>query len=210
MIEIHPAKLNDSDKYQLMIGSILPRPIAFVSTVGAKGTNAAPFSFFTGVSTSPPMIGFTVMPGPYGPKDTLRNIQENREFVVNVVSQSILEQMNVAGSDSPYGVSEFSLSGLTEFPSVLIQAPRIKEAKVHYECRLHKIVELGDGPSHFIIGEVLLIHVEEEILLDQYRIDHDKLQPVGRMAGNFYTTCDRIIKVKRQKYNEIKSSKDEG
>jgi flavin reductase (DIM6/NTAB) family NADH-FMN oxidoreductase RutF len=204
-LDISPDALNDKGKYKLLIGSILPRPIAFVSTVGETGTNVAPFSFFTCVSTSPPMIGFTVMPGPYGPKDTLRNIRENGEFVVNIVSHSFLDQVNIAASDTPPEISEFKLSQLKEEPSILIKPPRVQESKIKFECKLYNIIELGNGPDHFIIGEVLLFDINDEIIDERYRINSEGLQPVGRMAGNLYTVCDHIIKAKRVSYDEMKS-----
>jgi flavin reductase (DIM6/NTAB) family NADH-FMN oxidoreductase RutF len=203
-MKIDPAQLNNQEKYKLLIGTILPRPIAFVSTIGKDGNNLAPFSFYTCVSTNPPMIGFTVMPGPYGPKDTIRHIRETGEFVVNVVSQSIVEQVNITATDSPPGVNEFEVAKLTEEPSMLVRAPRVKEAKVHFECRMHSIVELGKGPDNFIIGEVVMFHVNDDVLMERYRINLEKLDPVGRMAGNFYTRCQDLIKIDRHKYESDK------
>jgi flavin reductase (DIM6/NTAB) family NADH-FMN oxidoreductase RutF len=204
-VDIRPSDLSGQEIYKLLIGTILPRPIAWVSTQGEDGVNLAPFSFFTCVSTNPPMIGFTVMPGPFGEKDTLRHIRENREFVINVVSRSILDQMNITATDAPPGVNEFELAGLTEEASQCVKVPRVKEAKVHFECKMHSIVGLGLGPDHFVIGEVMNFHVNDEIMMDRYRIDVESLDPVGRMAGNFYTTSDHLLKKLRIPYKDIQS-----
>lgn len=202
-MQIDPSVLKHQERYKLLIGSILPRPIAFVSTLGSKGPNVAPFSFFTGVSVDPPMVGFTSMPGPYGPKDTLRNIEETGEFVVNIVSKSFVEKMNITAADSPIGVSEFELAGLQEKESVIVAPPAVAESKVKLECKLHKIVELGEGPNAFIIGEVVLFHIDDDIMMDRHRIDWEGLEPVGRMAGNLYSVCDNVISIKRKKYEDL-------
>lgn len=197
-MHIDPTSLQQQEKYKLLIGSILPRPIAFVSTTGELGDNVAPFSFFTCVSTNPPMIGFTSMPGPYGPKDTLRNIRETGEFVVNIVSKSFVEKVNIAAVESPPNVSEFELSNLNIKESIIVKPPRVAESKIHLECKLHSILELGKGPDAFIIGEVVLFHVDDDILMDRYRIQWEGLEPIGRMAGNLYSVCDNVISVKRK------------
>ncbi|WP_077211675.1 flavin reductase family protein [Bacillus dakarensis] len=202
-MQINPAELQHQDRYKLLIGSIVPRPIAFVSTLGKHGPNLAPFSFFTGVSVDPPMVGFTSMPGPYGPKDTQLNIQETGEFVVNIVSSSFLEKMNITAADSPIGVNEFELAGLQEKESISVKPPRVAESKIHLECKLHKIVELGEGPNAFIIGEVVLFHIDDDIMMDRHRIRWEGLEPVGRMAGNLYTVCDNVISIKRKRYQDL-------
>lgn len=202
-MQIDPSVLKHQERYKLLIGSILPRPIAFVSTLGSQGPNVAPFSFFTGVSVDPPMVGFTSMPGPYGPKDTLRNIEETGEFVVNIVSKSFVEKMNITAADSPMGVSEFELAGLQEKESVMVAPPAVAESKVKLECKLHKIVELGEGPNAFIIGEVVLFHIDDDIMMDRHRISWEGLEPVGRMAGNLYSVCDNVISIKRKRYEDL-------
>lgn len=209
VVQIDPSKLDKQEKYKLLIGSILPRPIAFVSTKGEHGSNVAPFSFFTCVSTNPPMIGFTTMPGPNGAKDTLRNIRETGEFVVNIVSKGFVDKVNISSVDSPHGVSEFTFAGLHEKESTLIQAPRVAEAKIHFECKMHSILELGHGPDAFIIGEVALFHVHDDIMMDRYRIMWEGLEPIGRMAGNLYSVCDHIISVKRRNYEDLKIEEEQ-
>jgi flavin reductase (DIM6/NTAB) family NADH-FMN oxidoreductase RutF len=193
----NPAEHPNVEIYKLMIGAIVPRPIAFVSTVDASGArNLAPFSFFTGCSANPPVVCFstTVRTGPAPLKDTLRNVQETGEFVVNIVSEEIADQMNMTATDVPPDVDEFSLSGLTPIASDLVKPPRVAECKVQMECRLHQIVVVSDKPGGgiLILGQVLRFHVADA-LLDGYKIDPDKLKAIGRMGGPTYVrTLDRF------------------
>ncbi len=146
---IDPSTTETLNVYKLMIGSIVPRPIAFVSTVSQDGIrNLAPFSFFTGVSANPPIICFCPMrrEGAHPRKDTLRNISDTREFVVNVVSEEIAQQMNITSGEYPPEVDEFELAGLTPIPSDLVKPPRVAEAHVHMECRLYLWMEIGALP----------------------------------------------------------------
>ena len=183
--------------YKLMIGAIVPRPIAFVSSISADGIrNLAPFSFFTAVSANPPVICFSPMVrGADGTwKDTLRNIESTREFVVNIVSEDFSQQMNACSADFPPEVDEFSESGLTAVPSDLVKPPRVGESRICMECRLLRTVHVSDKPlgGSLVIGEVLRFHVADE-LFDEFRIDADKLRPIGRMGGPTYTrTTDRF------------------
>lgn len=180
-----------------MIGAIVPRPIAFVSTISREGSyNLAPFSFFTAVCANPPIICFCPnrreWPDPR--KDTLRNILFTREFVVNIVSEEFAQQMNLTSGEYPPEVDEFELSGLTPIPSDLVKAPRVAEAHVNMECRLYLAMEIGALPlsGNLVLGEVLRIHVEDRYF-DNFKIDPDKLQAIGRMGGSSYTrTTDRF------------------
>jgi flavin reductase (DIM6/NTAB) family NADH-FMN oxidoreductase RutF len=196
-MHIKPSDITEKEVYKLLIGSILPRPIAFVSTIGEDGPNLAPFSYFTCVSTSPPMVAFSLQPGPYGPKDTLRHIRENGEFVVNIVSRSFIDKVNIAATDFAPGINEFEQAELTETPSLLVKPPGVAESLVNLECRKYTILELGKDT--LVIGEVVSFHVNDDVLLERYRIDLDKLDPVGRLAGNLYSTCENRIEIKRIK-----------
>ena len=191
---VDPASAPPNSVYKLMIGSIVPRPIAFVSSVSAEGRrNLAPFSFFNGVSADPPIVCFSAtFRDPR--KDTYLNIQATREFVVNMVSEEIAAQMNLCSGDYPHGADEFEISGLTPVSSDLVRAPRVAESRVSMECRLAQIVELGAGPGggSLILGEVVRFHLEDG-LAENFRIDPDKLRAIGRMGGNEYTrTRDRF------------------
>ena len=197
MLALDPAQIAYNDIYRLMIGMIVPRPIAFVSTVNAAGVrNLAPFSYFTACGSNPPVVCFTtsVRSGPNPFKDTLCNDEATGEFVVNIVSEEFAAQMNMTSADVSPEVDEFALSGLTPLASDLVKPPRVAESKAQMECRLRQIVHVSDKPGGgvLVLGEVLRFHVLES-LLDGYKIDPDKLNAIGRMGGPTYVrTHDRF------------------
>jgi flavin reductase (DIM6/NTAB) family NADH-FMN oxidoreductase RutF len=197
MLAIDPAQHATNDIYKLMVGSIVPRPIALVSTVDEAGVrNLAPFSYFTACSSNPPVVVFCPInrPQPHGAKDTLRNIIATREFVVNIVSEEFAGGMNATAAQVPPHVDEFELSELTAIPSDLIKPPRVAESHIHMECRLLQLVQVSDQPGggSLVLGEVLRFHVRED-LFENFRIDPDKLRAIGRMAGSTYIrTTDRF------------------
>lgn len=192
-----PAREEPANIYKLMIGSIVPRPIAFVSSISADGIlNLAPFSFFTGVSANPPVICFSPMiRGTDGSrKDTLNNIEATGEFVVNIVSEDFAQQMNICSTEYPPDVDEFAASGLTPVPSDLVKPPRVKESRVNMECLLLQVVHVSPKPlgGSLVLGEVVRFHVDDSIV-EEFRVDPDKLRPIGRMGGPSYTrTSDRF------------------
>ncbi|HEV2688717.1 MAG TPA: flavin reductase family protein [Bryobacteraceae bacterium] len=194
---IDPRAENYQDVYKLLIGAIVPRPIAFVSTVSPDGVrNLAPFSFFTAISANPPVICFCPMrrPGPLSYKDTLHNIARTREFVVNIVSEEFAEKMNICSGDFPPEVDEFEAAGLTPLASDLIRPARVAESHVQMECKLYLTIEIGElpGSGNLVLGEVIRLHVDDAVI-DGLRIDPDKLRAIGRMGGNSYTrTKDRF------------------
>lgn len=194
---VDPSEHDYRNIYKLMVGAIVPRPIAFVSTISPNGIrNLAPFSFFTGISANPPVICFCPMirGSDGGRKDTLRNIEAVKEFVVNIVSEEFAEQMNACSAEFPPDVDEFEVSGLTPVASDLVRPPRVKESHINMECRLVQIVDVSARPlgGSLVIGEVLRFHVDDA-LFDNYKIDPDKLQAIGRMGGPTYTrTTDRF------------------
>ena len=194
---IDPSATDTLNVYKLMIGAIVPRPIAFVSTLSRDGIrNLAPFSFFTGVSANPPIICFCPMQrqGEHPRKDTLRNIADTREFVVNVVSEEFAQQMNITSGEYPPEVDEFELAGLTPIASDLVKPPRVAEAHVNMECRLYLWMEIGALPlsGSIVLGEILRLHVDDQYV-ENFKIDADKLGAIGRMGGASYTrTRDRF------------------
>ena len=205
---INPSEHEYRDIYKLMVGVIVPRPIAFVSTVSADGIrNLAPFSFFTGISANPPVICFSPMVrGSDGTrKDTLLNIEAVKEFVVNVVSEEFAEKMNICAAEFPPEVDEFEVSGLTPVASDLVRPPRVQESHISMECRLVKIVEVSAKPlgGSLVIGEVLRFHVDDA-LIDDYKIDPDKLHAIGRMGGPTYTRTTDLFDMVRPKAGQIK------
>jgi flavin reductase (DIM6/NTAB) family NADH-FMN oxidoreductase RutF len=201
MKTFHPADLSPQDNYKLLAGTVLPRPIAFVSSIGADGVpNLAPYSFFTVASANPPIVVFCPMfrperPGIASVKDTLSNIQATKEFVVNIVSEEFIGKMNQTAAEVSPQVDEWQLSGLTPVPSESVRPPRVGESRMQMECRLLQVVVASDKTmgGTLVLGEVLRFHVAEEIVNDQLLIDPDRLQAVGRMAGPTYVrTTDRF------------------
>lgn len=189
------------DNYKFLIGSILPRPIAFVSTLNQDGSNnVAPFSFFTAVSAKPMIVGFSplIRTSTGEKKDTVINIEREKEFVVNFVSEEIVDQVNLASTELEYGEDEFNYAKLTPIDSQIVKAKRVKESPIHFECILRDILSYGDhvGSGRFITGEVKAVHFREG-LLEKGRIDTDKLKPIGRGAGNDWIPCRDRIQIER-------------
>jgi flavin reductase (DIM6/NTAB) family NADH-FMN oxidoreductase RutF len=191
VMEISPKTLEWREAYKLLVGSILPRPIAFVSTLDGNGiANAAPFSFFTAICADPMLICFSPMRrGADGAKkDTLINIESTGQFVINIVSFDMAEQMNDCSIEYSPDIDEMAEVGLTKEPGIKVKVPRIKESHVHLECELEQVLHFGDQPGagSLVIGKVVHVHVNDE-LFNKGRIDTAKLNPVGRMAGNIFT-----------------------
>lgn len=201
MRTLKPAEQTPQDTYKLLVGSVVPRPIAFVSSMDARGIrNLAPFSFFTVASANPPIVCFCPMvrgandKGLPSSKDTLRNIVATREFVLNIVSEDFAVKMNACAAELPPEADEFEVSGLTPLPSEVVRPPRVAESHVQMECRLTQVVHVSTEPlgGSLVLGEVMRFHVRES-LLDNFRIDPDQLHAIGRMAGSTYTrTTDRF------------------
>jgi flavin reductase (DIM6/NTAB) family NADH-FMN oxidoreductase RutF len=198
---LNPKDLSPPKIYQLMISFITPRPIAWVSTVSADGvTNLAPFSFFNGVTSNPPTVMFCPVNNRHGEaKDTMRNIEAVPEFVVNIVPFSLAEPMNNTSALLPYGESEFDAFNITSEPSEHIRPPRVAEAPVCLECKLHQVVRIGDGPlaANVVFGEILLIRIRDEVLNEAGQIDPVKLDTIGRMGGEDYCRTTERFSIPR-------------
>ncbi len=182
------ADLHPIDGYKLLTGLVVPRPIGWIGTTAPDGThNLAPYSFFNAVAATPPTIVVSPLGPPDSPKDTLANIRATGAFTHNVVTDEVVEAMNVTAATLPAHEDEFVHAGLTAVASDLVSAPRVAEAKASFECRLVQIVEVGRPPmpGNVIVGEVVRFHVDES-LLDGTRVDPDLLRAVGRMAGMDY------------------------
>ena len=194
---ILPSEAGPANVYKLMIGAIVPRPIAFVSTVSVAGVrNLAPFSFFTACSANPPVICFAPMvrASDGAQKDTLHNVRETGEFVVNIVSEEFVERMNICSAEFPPEVDEWEKSGLTPAASDSVKPARVRESRFHMECKLVDIVSVSKLPlgGSLVLGEVIRFHVDD-VLFDDYRIDPVKLRAIGRMGGPMYArTTDRF------------------
>ena len=193
------------ETHKLMIGSIVPRPIAFVSTLSKDGLeNLAPFSYFNGICSNPPSIMFCPARRGYDgkTKDTLNNIRDTEEFAVNIVSEDFAEQMVSTSTDFEPEVNEFEVSGLTPVPCQKIAPPKVAEAKISFECKLNQIVPVGNegpGGGFVIIGTIVLFHIDDDVYEDGY-INLEKLRPIGRLAGNMYTrTTDKLEIIRKIK-----------
>ena len=209
MRKIIPGELPISDFHQFMLGTIAPRPIAFVSTLDAEGNpNLAPFSFFNAFSSNPPIVVFSSnrRVSNNTTKDTLANIRATGECVINSVSYGIVRQMAVCSVDYPEEVSEFAKSGLTPIPSEFVKPFRVKESHSHMECRMREIITLGEhgGAGHLIICDVLCIHIDEAVIDERGRIDPHKMDLMGRMGRAYYARASGdAIHVIPQAYDKI-------
>lgn len=202
---LDPAQMSRAEFYPWMIRCIVPRPIAWVSTVSPEGVNnLAPFSFFTAISTEPPTLCFA--PGwdsvRNTKKDTLLNIEAHGQFVVNVVPVELAQQMNDTATEFPRGMSEFDEAGLTPAPSQRVSVPRVKESPVHFECERYDVVHIGpDGPGGgwLVIGRILLLHVDDSILTNG-KVDYDRFHALGRLGGMEYAAVQERFAMLRKKY----------
>lgn len=199
--------LTPMEIYKLLAGSVVPRPIAWVSSLDLNGVpNLAPFSFFTVASANPPVL--CVCPavreardGLRPTKDTLENIRATGEFVVNIVSEETVEAMNQTAAQLPPEADEFEHAGLTPVPGESVRAPRVAEARVQMECRLRQIIEVSGevmGGS-IVLGEVLRFHISEAVLKPNFIVDPGELRAVGRMAGSGYVRTHDRFELKRPK-----------
>jgi len=206
---VSPSELPYSEFYNLLISSVVPRPIAWVSTVSAAGQpNLAPFSFFNAVCADPPLLAFA--PGMRRPrqaeakhgeaKDTLRNVRETREFVVNVVTHELAEAMNLTSGEYDASVNEFELAKLTPQPSKIVRAPRVAESPVSFECKLHQILDFSQAPTgaSLVIGKIVSIHIDDAHLKEG-KLDRNSLDLIGRMGGMQYTRTTERFEMVRPK-----------
>ena len=201
----NPSDLPYRERYKLTIGAILPRPIAWVSSMDGQGNlNVAPFSYFTAVCANPMTLifcaGYSPEPGKDGKKDTLRNVEEVPEFVINLTNEDTAEAMNLTSVILPHGQSEFEFAGITPIPSEVVKVPRIAEAPIAYECKLQQIIRVSDQPGggSAIFGEVLRVHVQDGIYdPDKGYIMLDKYKPIGRLGGMSYTRVTDIFEMQR-------------
>lgn len=196
-MEYDPGELDVGDRYKLLCGLVTPRPIALVTSMNHDGSiNAAPFSFFNVIGHDPPLVvlGFDSR-ADGDPKDTVRNIRGRGEFVVNLIDEDIVEQMNICGGEYPYLFDELAAAGLTQVSSTRIAVGRVKEAPASFECIV--TTDLNFGPRRtVIIGEIVQIHIRDGLIGERFHIDQVKRRAVGRMAGNYYTrTADQFTVV---------------
>jgi flavin reductase (DIM6/NTAB) family NADH-FMN oxidoreductase RutF len=202
LLSIDPSKNTERENYKFLIGSIVPRPIAFVTTLSDEGiVNGAPFSYFNIVSSNPPMISLAIQRSAGRQKDTARNIIQLKEFVVHVVDENNVEEINKTAASLPPHESEIELTNLTPVESIKISVPGVKEAKIRMECIVEQSLELGgqDSPGvDLIIGKVVQFHIDEHIF-EKGRIDPIGLGAVSRLAGTNYAKIGEIFSIERPK-----------
>ena len=194
-------KLSPRESYPWLVNSINPRPIAWVSTISAAGeTNLAPFSFFQGVCANPPTLLFTVANDRHGKKkDTLVNVEEVPEFVVNLVPYALRDPMNLTSAPLPHGESEFDKFKIATTASTHVSPPRVALSPVALECKLDRIVRVGEGPlaGNVVFGTVLCVQVDPAVLGADGQIDPRKLDTIGRMGGDYYTRTTELFSITR-------------
>ncbi|HXQ98559.1 MAG TPA: flavin reductase family protein [Candidatus Limnocylindrales bacterium] len=202
-MDVKPVDLPYRDFYRILISSVAPRPIAWVSTLSADGRpNLAPFSFFNVVSGKPPLLGFSPalrrLENGHAPKDTLRNIRETGEFVVNIVTFEVAEAMNLTSGEYESSVNEFEIAKLTTRPSKIVRPPQVAESPVSFECKLHQILDFGAEPpsGSLVIGEIVSFHMSDKVLKDG-ALDPLSFDLIGRMGGNQYSRTTERFELER-------------
>ena len=207
--EFDPKKLGIRDSYHLMISGIVPRPIAFVSSLSKnKEVNLAPYSFFNGFGANPPIVGFSpALSGRTGePKDTLLNIQETKEFTISITNSDMVGQVSLSSCEYERSIDEFKKAGLTKQKSSVVKPPFVKESPFVMECKLHDIIYLGNKPAsgNLILGEIVRFHVSDKVLDDNDRVDPILLDAVSRMGGAWYSKSNKgLFEFKKPRWNGL-------
>ena len=197
-MDIIPGEISTRDAGKLLNAAIIPRPIAWVSSISAGGqSNLAPFSYFNGVCSNPPTVMFSVgvRAGSFASKDTYNNIVETGEFVINFVTEPLAQAMNITAVETLPEVNEFERAGLTAAPGTKVNVPHVAETPIYFECLLHEIVTVSDQPggAHIVIGTVIFMHFDDLIYREGYYLDIEAYQPIGRTTGPGYArTTDRF------------------
>jgi flavin reductase (DIM6/NTAB) family NADH-FMN oxidoreductase RutF len=204
-MKFDPQKLRTRDIHHLLLDIAVPRPIAWVSTVDVLGRyNLAPFSTYSLMSSRPAVLGFGIGASRAGKKDTLRNIEDTKEFALNMVDEELAEAMNLTSINFPWGVSEFEKANLQTEKADLIKAPLVAASPIKMECRLLNILTFGESPytNSFVVGEILQVHVKEGLYVDG-NIDSIELKAIGRLGGggDFYCRTRDIFELKRPESN---------
>src|SRR4051812_29562632 len=189
-MQIEVAAANVVDVYQVLVGVVTPRPIAWVTTLSPTGVvTLAPFSFFTASGATPPIVVFSpTLRRDGSKKDTLLNLEKLGEFVLNAATAPLAERVNLTSKELPADESEVSLAGLTTVPSLKVKPPRIAESPVHFECVVQQIIPCGTGAiaGNLVIGEVVMMHMSDDVLDDKQRVDPRKLQTVARLGQDYW------------------------
>jgi len=200
-MQLDPRELEQTAIYKLLTGIVIPRPIGWISTISEDGiNNLAPFSYFNAVGDDPPHIMFSTVHSNNLNKDTLNNVLATKQFVVNMVTEDLVEQMNRTSQPIAANESEFELAGLTPIASSLIKPPRVKECKITMECEMvhhYKLENSKTGGATIVIGKIIMFHIDESVLLDNYKINLETYKPISRLAGSNYSKLGEIFSIKR-------------
>lgn len=200
-MQFDPNELEHSAVYKLLTGSVIPRPIGWISTIDEKGNNnLAPFSYFNAVGEDPPHVMFSTVRGNNTNKDTLNNVLSNGQFVVNMVTEELAEQMNTTSQSVASDVDEFQLANLTPISSVKIKPMRVKESPISFECELvhHYFLENHkNGGACIIIGRIVMMHFADDVLLENHKINLEIYKPIARLAGSNYAKIGELFSIKR-------------
>lgn len=198
MLSFVPEAMTPRDAYRLLVSSVVPRPIGWAATVGADGSvNLAPFSFFNAVGGPAPHIMISVSRRAGAIKDTLRNIEETGELVLNIVDERLARQMNITSGDWAYGDSEFERAGLAHAPSVNVRPPRVSDAPVALEAKVTQLVPVEGTSYTLIIGRVVRFHIRADLIRDDGTVDPERLRPVARLGGDEYATLGEVFTLQR-------------
>ena len=201
-MQFDPNDLDYVSVYKLLTGSIIPRPIGWISTISDDGiNNLAPFSYFNAVGEDPPHVMFSTGRGNNTNKDTLNNVLDTKQFVVNMVTEELAEQMNTTAQSVSPEIDEFELAGVTPIKSVMIEPMRVKESPITFECELVPHYFLEDhknGGACIIIGRIIMMHFDDNVLLDNYKINLENYKPISRLAGSNYAKLGELFSIKRQ------------
>lgn len=200
-MQFDPQEIDQSAIYKLLTGAVIPRPIGWISSISEDGIpNLAPFSFFNAVGEDPPHVMFSTVRPNNSNKDTLNNVLATKQFVVNMVTEDTVERMNMTSQAFLPEENEFELAGLTPIPSIKIKPPRVKESPITMECELvhHYTLENHKfGGATIIIGKIVMFHIDENVLSDNYKINLETYKPVARLAGSNYSKLGEIFSIKR-------------
>ncbi len=200
-MEFNPEILDTRAIYKLLTGAIIPRPIAWISTINEAGiNNLAPFSYFNMVGDDPPHVMFSTRRDNNSNKDTLNNVLSVKQFVVNMVTEPLVDQMNSSAQAVPEEIDEFDMVGVTPIASSLVKPKRVKESLVNFECELVHHYFLEDhkqGGACVIIGRVVRMHFDESVLLEDYKINMETYKPIARLAGSNYSKIGEVFSIKR-------------
>lgn len=200
-MQFDPNELEHSAVYKLLTGSVIPRPIGWISTIDQNGVNnLAPFSYFNAVGEDPPHVMFSTVRGNDTNKDTLNNVLSNGQFVVNMVTEELAEKMNLTSQSVASDVDEFELANLTPIASINVRPMRVKESPITFECELvhHYFLENHkQGGACIVIGRIVMMHFADDILLDNFKINLETYKPIARLAGSNYAKLGELFSIKR-------------